>query len=147
MNVLLIFWKKNSAIPLCPFYGISLEQSSSKRLQKCMRWREFGWDMHCARMKTASGRSAGRALTLRSDRQADRALQDRVGSSQLSDLFLKLLDPLRLVSGGSRPQTTIDLGLLDPGAQSLGVDTQLLADCGSHPRPAPAQPTPPTPSS
>ena len=71
---------------------------------------------------------SGTALTLRSDRQADRALQDRVGSSQLSDLFLKLLDPLRLVSGGSRPQTTIDLGLLDPGAQSLGVDTQLLAD-------------------
>ena len=61
MNVLLIFWKNNSAIPLCPFYGISLEQSSSKLLQKCMRWREFGWDMHCARMKTASGRSAGRA--------------------------------------------------------------------------------------
>ena len=48
--------------------------------------------------------------------------------SQLSDLFLKLLDPLCLVGGGSRPQTTTDLGLLDPGAQSLGVDAQLVGD-------------------
>ena len=57
-----------------------------------------------------------------------RTLQDRVRPAQLSDLQRRLLDPGRLVSGASRPQTTIDLGLLDPGAQSLGVDTQLLAD-------------------
>ncbi len=68
------------------------------------------------------------ALTLRSDRQGDRALQDRVGSSQLSDLFLKLLDPLCLVGGGAGPGALVDLGLLDPGAQSLGVDTQLIGD-------------------
>ena len=57
-----------------------------------------------------------------------RAVQERVGSSQPSDLFLKLLDPLCLVSGGSRPQTAVDLGLPDPGAQSLGVDAQLLGN-------------------
>jgi len=70
----------------------------------------------------------GAPLTLRSDRQADCALQDRVGSSQLSDLFVQLLDPLCLVSGGAGPGALVDLGLLDPGAQSLGVDTQLVGD-------------------
>ena len=37
-------------------------------------------------------------------------------------------DPLCLIGGASRPQTTIDLGLLDPGPQSLGMDTQVIGD-------------------
>ena len=50
------------------------------------------------------------------------------GSFQLSDLFFEFLDPLRLVGGGAGLGALVDLGLLDPGAQSLGVDTKLVGD-------------------
>ena len=57
-----------------------------------------------------------------------RSLGSRWLFSQLPDLFVQLLDPLCLVSSGAGPGALVDLGLLDPGAQSLGMDTQLLAD-------------------
>ena len=44
-----------------------------------------------------------------------RLAQDLIGPTQFSDLQRRLPDPGRLIGGGSRPQTTIDLGLVDPG--------------------------------
>lgn len=52
--------------------------------------------------------------------------------SGLSDLFLKHLDPLSLVIGGSEPQAAVDLGLLASGPSSFGVGIQLLADSAYH---------------
>ena len=94
-----------------PVSTLQIGQAPNSSLRESMYWQINGTGAHTPPRETSR-----------------RALWDRVGSSQLSDLQRRLLDPLRLVSGGARPQTTIDLGLLDPGAQSLGVDTQLLAD-------------------
>ena len=55
---------------------------------------------------------------------------------------------LCLVGGGAGPGVLVDLGLLDPGVQSLGVDTQLLADPADRALgPRRVKPTRPTSSS
>ena len=53
-----------------------------------------------------TGRSTGRALTLRRVRQADVLFGIALALRSSRYLFLQLLDPLCLVSGGSWPQTT-----------------------------------------
>lgn len=45
----------------------------------------------------------------------------------------RLLDAPSLVGGGSRPVAPVDLGLPDPSAQDLGVDSQLLGDPAHRP--------------
>ena len=70
-----------------------------------------------------TGRSTGWALTLRRDRPADALFRIVLALRSSRTPFLKLLDPLRFVSGGAEPGALVDLGLLDPGAQSLGGGT------------------------
>jgi hypothetical protein len=50
-------------------------------------------------------------------------------------LLLELSDPTPFVAGDTRSVALIDLSLLDPVAQRLGIDPELLADPAQRPRP------------
>ena len=57
-----------------------------------------------------------------------RRLQDLVSPAQFSVLFLEVLDPLGIRSGGAGPVAGIYMVLVDPRPQRFGVDTELVAD-------------------
>ena len=96
----------------------------------------------CARRFT--GRSAGWAVELRRYRQADALRRIALARPRLAHLLLQLPDPPRLIGGGSRPVAPVDLGLPDPSAQGLGVDSQPLRRSGAPPPwTGPGRPSPP----
>src|SRR4051812_19570292 len=96
-------------------------------------------------VRRCSGWSAGGAVELRRE-ESRRAPQNGVRPAQLTNLALELGKPARLVGGGARTGSLIDLGLGHPVAQRLGVDAQLLADPGQRTR-AGGRITPPPPPS
>ena len=51
-----------------------------------------------------------------------------MGPPQLAHLPLQLSGPLAVLAGGPRPGAAVDLGPLDPDAQRLGMDAQLVGD-------------------
>ena len=84
------------------------------------------------------GPRPGRLLDLavelrRGEKRCGRA-QDLVRAAELADLPLQLADPRGVVGGDARPQTTIDLGLADPGPQRLRMDPELVSDPLDRPR-------------
>ena len=60
--------------------------------------------------------------------------ENLVGSAQLANLTFQLHDPGRIVAGGARPSTAVDLGLPNPGPQCFSMDTQLVSDPLDRPR-------------
>ncbi len=58
------------------------------------------------------------------------ALEDLVGPAQLADLPFEQLHPLALLGRQPGPLAAIDLGLVDPLAQGLGADAELLGHPG-----------------
>ena len=57
-----------------------------------------------------------------------RRLQDLIRPPQLTVLPFEFRDALLVVTRGTRPLPAVNFRFLDPVAESLGVDAQLLAD-------------------
>lgn len=83
-----------------------------------------GTDRACSLNASRHGRCSPCTARCRSRR----GHQDRVGAAQSPVLPFELRDPFRVAPGGSGPVTGVDLRTLAPGAQSLGVDAELLGD-------------------
>ncbi len=64
--------------------------------------------------------------------------QYRICPAQLGIFALQLADPGCVRARGPRPLAGIDLGLLDPAAQRIAVDSQLLTDPPTRRRDAPS---------
>src|SRR5258705_7860061 len=101
------------------------------------------WPRSARRWRSAPGRPA-RPRTGHGDRpgrrspwsvvaelgreKSTRGTQYRVRPAQLGVLALQLADPGRIPARGPRPLPGIDLSLLDPAAERVAVDSQLLTD-------------------
>ncbi len=65
-----------------------------------------------------------------------RGPQDFIRPPQVAVLPLEFGDPTCLVAGDARPVAFVDLGLLHPVAQRLGIDPELLTDPPQRFRPS-----------
>src|SRR6266550_1642855 len=85
-------------------------------------------------LRRSSGSPRPGTVELGREKRA-RRLEDLIRPAQLTILAFQLDDPLPLGRWHAGPLATVDLGLVDPVAQGLPVDAQLLGDPSHRPGP------------